>query len=98
MNLERTQIMPPSRSELEERDRREAAEPPEDHSWPPKIDNPGLTNSFWRDPDPQNTAVLTADRIREYHYEVGRMIRPFQEAHLNPASYDLTLGPRCLID
>jgi len=43
-------------------------------------------------------AVLTADRIRAYHYKVGRMIRPFQEQHLNPASYDLTLGPRCLVD
>jgi hypothetical protein len=26
------------------------------------------------------------------------MIRPFQEQHLNAASYDLTLGPRCVLD
>jgi len=83
---------------MESADRTEAAEKPHDHDWPKKFTVDGLKESFWRDPDPENTAVLTADLIREYHYEVGRMIRPFQEKHLNSASYDLTLGPRCLVD
>ena len=86
------------REELEQLDQAEAANPPLDHAWPPKVDDPKVTESFWRDPDPGNTAVLTADLIYEYNYEVGRMIRPFQTRHLNSASYDLTLGPRCLLD
>lgn len=83
---------------MELADRTEAAKIPGDHDWPMKVVHHRLKEGFWKDPDPANTAVLTADLIREYHYEVGRMIRPFQEKHLNSASYDLTLGPRCLVD
>lgn len=86
------------RHSLEQADKVEAMEVPSDHDWPKRVIDPELREAFWRDPDPANTAVLTADLIREYHYEVGRMIRPFQEKHLNSASYDLTLGPRCLVD
>jgi len=86
------------RKRLMDLDREEAKSKPRDHEWPPEIDDPKLTKRFWEDPEPDNTAVLTADLIRDYHYTVGRMIRPFQEKHLNPASYDLTLGPRCLVD
>ncbi len=83
---------------LEQLDRDEAAAIPHDHEWAAEVEHPNLTEAFWRDPEPGNTAVLTADQIRFCHYKVGRMIRPFQDVHLNAASYDLTLGPRCLID
>jgi deoxycytidine triphosphate deaminase len=63
---------------------------------PPKEER--LTPSFWADPEPGFQGMLSADRIRAYHYEVGRMIRPFQEARLQPAAYELTLGPRWLIE
>ena len=86
------------REQLEEQDQLEVATPPHDHEWAAAIEKPELDESFWIDPEPDMSAVLTADRIRAYHYKVGRMIRPFQEQHLNPASYDLTLGPRCLVD
>lgn len=86
------------RKKLEKLDREEAQQIPYDHHWPPPIEAPGLTDYFWQDPEPGRTGVLTGDRIRAYHYAVGRMIRPFQEEHLNPASYDLTLGPRCIVD
>jgi deoxycytidine triphosphate deaminase len=87
-----------TRRHLERLDREEAAMVPHDHAWPPRVEDPELNETFWRDPEPDCNAVLTADRIRKYHYLVGRMIRPFQERHLNPASYDLTLGPWCLVD
>jgi deoxycytidine triphosphate deaminase len=86
------------RRKLEKLDRSEAAKLPHDHEWPPPIDDPRLTDYFWRDPEPDCTGVLSGDRIRAYQYATGRMIRPFQEQHLNAASYDLTLGPRCVID
>lgn len=86
------------RRELVRLDREESETFPLDHEWPPKVKDLEVTPSFWEDPDPTNTAVLTSDLIYEYNYEVGRMIRPFQEKHLNSASYDLTLGPRCLLD
>lgn len=83
---------------LEQRDREEAAAVPHDLEWAGEVEHPDLTEAFWRDPEPANTGVLAADQIRFCHYKVGRMIRPFQDVHLNPASYDLTLGPRCLVD
>ncbi len=86
------------RRRLERLDREETAAIPHDHAWPERVDDPELDETFWRDPEPDCSAVLTADRIRRYHYLVGRMIRPFQERNLNPASYDLTLGPWCLVD
>jgi deoxycytidine triphosphate deaminase len=88
--------------ELVEKDRVEALGLPEDHLWSERIPDAQLddelTFAFWDDPEPGSGGVLAADRIRAYHYAVGRMIRPFQEKHLNPASYDLTLGPRCVLD
>lgn len=86
------------RKKLEKLDCAEAAKLPHDHEWPPPIDDPQLTDCFWRDPDPGCTGILSGDRIRAYQYATGRMIRPFQERHLNAASYDLTLGPRCVVD
>lgn len=83
---------------LEQLDADEARQEPKDDTWATTTDLTHLTSSFWEDPEPDTEALLTADRIRRYHYEVGRMIRPFQERHLNAASYDLTIGPRCLID
>jgi deoxycytidine triphosphate deaminase len=87
---------------LQEQDVVEAEQLPLDHLWAEKIPaaqlERELTSAFWEDPEPGLAGVLTADRIRTYHYAVGRMIRPFQEQHLNSASYDLTLGPRCLLD
>jgi deoxycytidine triphosphate deaminase len=91
-------LSPAERERLRRQDLDEAAHKPADHQWPPEITDPEVSSMFWDDPHPEHTAVLTADLIREYHYGVGRMIRPFQEEHLNSASYDLTLGPRCLVD
>jgi deoxycytidine triphosphate deaminase len=86
------------RAQLEETDQEEASQAPKNDDWAERPKSIELTSSFWVDPDPDSAAVLSADRIRAYHYLIGRMIRPFQEKHLNPASYDLTLGPRCVID
>jgi deoxycytidine triphosphate deaminase len=86
------------RTRLERLDLEECAKWPDDDGWSEKIDQPNLSRSFWDDPEKGVRGVLGADRIRAYHYEVGRMIRPFQEEHLNSASYDLTLGPRYVLD
>ncbi|HEX6781409.1 MAG TPA: hypothetical protein VF125_05195 [Solirubrobacterales bacterium] len=88
----------PKRHELEQKDREEAELLPSDDAWSERIDAPDLTPKFWEDPEPRCTGLLSADRIRNYHYAIGRMIRPFQEANLNAASYDLTLGPRYVLD
>ncbi|MFL5832920.1 MAG: dCTP deaminase domain-containing protein [Solirubrobacterales bacterium] len=88
----------PPRQELERKDREESASLPVDDVWSERIDTPDLTQNFWEDPEPDCAGLLSADRIRSYHYAVGRMIRPFQEANLNAASYDLTLGPRYVLD
>ncbi len=91
-----------TRAQLEERDAEESSRVPEDHLWSEAIPRAQLerelTATFWRDPEPQVVGVLTADRIRAYNYATGRMIRPFQDRHLNAASYDLTLGPRFILD
>jgi deoxycytidine triphosphate deaminase len=86
------------RRELEDKDREEAASLPSDDDWSERIETPDLTPKFWEDPEPNCSGLLSADRIRSYHYAVGRMIRPFQETNLNAASYDLTLGPRYVLD
>lgn len=88
----------PRRHDLERLDLDGAAAIPQDKGWSKKIEALGLTQHFWTDPEPDCGGLLSADRIRAYHYSVGRMIRPFQEAYLNPASYDLTLGPRYVLD
>lgn len=46
----------------------------------------------WLDPEPEMRGMLSADRIRSY-VDLVRMIYPFKEGNLKPASYGLTLGP-----
>lgn len=84
--------------QLEQLDAEEARTFPDAATWwkPPAVDT--LTEAYWRDPDPDWQGMLSSDRILAYHYAVGRMIRPFNLAHLKPASYELTLGPRCLVE
>lgn len=86
------------RAELERLDRDEAAGPIDLATWEQEPSDEQLTESFWQDPEPDFQGMLSADRIRAYHYAVGRMIRPFQEERLKPASYELTLGPRWLLN
>jgi len=74
-------------------------EPPDKH----------LTPAYWHDPDPDLQGILTAEHIVEYHESIrglapdspgGRsrgMIRPFESVLLKSASYELTLGTRCLV-
>lgn len=52
-----------------------------------------LTKAYWQDPAPRASGLLSSDFIRLYQYAVGGMIRPFDEARLRPAGYELTLGP-----
>lgn len=46
----------------------------------------------WLDPEPEIRGMLSADRIR-YYVDLVKMIEPFKEGKLKPASYGLTLGP-----
>lgn len=57
----------------------------------------GLSEWYWKDPEPSVSGMLGSDRIRAYDRAVGGIIRPFQNDRLRPASYELTLGPRWLI-
>jgi deoxycytidine triphosphate deaminase len=83
---------------LRELDKAEAAVFPDPDNWwkPPTHDD--LKPAYWIDPEPTFQGMLSSDRIAAYHYAVGRMIRPFQEQCLKPASYELTLGPLYLIN
>jgi deoxycytidine triphosphate deaminase len=47
---------------------------------------------FWVDPDPTKVGLLDSQDIRFYVNRV-RLIWPFVESRLGPASYELTLGP-----
>src|SRR5258708_4723529 len=52
---------------------------------------------FWKDLDESTRGeakrgMLSSDQIKSYANEL-RMIEPFHEDQLKPASYDLTLGP-----
>jgi deoxycytidine triphosphate deaminase len=71
--------------------------PPELSYWekPPDL---GLTAAYWNDPWPELQGMLNAETIVRYHEEIGEMIRPFKAELLKPASYELTLGPRCLVE
>jgi deoxycytidine triphosphate deaminase len=75
-------------------DRTEAASAIDLTTWSHPPAEEELTESFWKDPEPDFSGMLSADRIRGYNYDVGRMIRPFQDKNLKPAAYELTLGPR----
>jgi deoxycytidine triphosphate deaminase len=71
---------------------------------PPDLDywrrpqNVGLTADYWNDPWPNLQGMLNAEAIVRYDEAIGGMIRPFEPKLLKPASYELTLGPRCLIE
>ncbi len=56
-----------------------------------------LVPAYWRDPEEGVRGMLSADRIQYYARLVG-MISPFNEERLKPASYELTLGPRCQVE
>jgi deoxycytidine triphosphate deaminase len=58
----------------------------------------GLTDKYWNDPWPGQQGMLNAEAIVRYHEAVGEMIRPFDPRLLRPASYELTLGPTCMIE
>jgi deoxycytidine triphosphate deaminase len=71
---------------------------------PPNIDywrappDRGLTPLYWNDPWPNLQGMLNSETITRYHEAIGGMIRPFDLNLLKPASYELTLGPRCLVE
>jgi deoxycytidine triphosphate deaminase len=71
--------------------------PPELSYWEKPADLK-LTTAYWNDPWPELQGMLNAETIVRYHEEIGEMIRPFKADLLKPASYELTLGPRCLVE
>jgi deoxycytidine triphosphate deaminase len=79
-------------------DEAEAALTPDPDQWWRPPDHDGLKPAYWIDPEPGFQGMLSSDRILAYHYAVGRMIRPFREKQLKPASYELSLGPLYLMD
>jgi deoxycytidine triphosphate deaminase len=89
---------PPARAQLEALDRDEAKAPIDPNTWDLPPEDGDMPPAFWDDPEPGFHGMLSADRIRAYHYAAGRIIRPFQEENLKPASYELTLGPRYVVN
>jgi deoxycytidine triphosphate deaminase len=71
--------------------------PPELNYWHKPADLE-LTAEYWNDPRPDLQGMLNSETIVMYHEAVGGMITPFDSTLLRPASYELTLGPRCLIE
>src|SRR5215210_8287202 len=67
--------------------------------WRPETyaDRP-LKPSFWDDPCPDVQGMLTSEYIAFYDRVVGGMICPFESERLKTASYELTLGWRCLVE
>jgi deoxycytidine triphosphate deaminase len=66
-----------------------------DNYWP----EPGpLREAYWDDPCPEWHGMLSSDLIAYYDEAVGGMIGPWDDTRLKPASYELTLGPNCLIN
>lgn len=63
-----------------------------------KPDEKGLRPAYWDDPKPEWQGMLTSEHIRFYHEVVGGMIRPFDDRRLRPASYELSLGARCVVE
>jgi deoxycytidine triphosphate deaminase len=58
----------------------------------------GLTRAYWDDPRPDLQGMLNAEAIVMYHKKIGGMIRPFDPKLLKPASYELTLGHRYMVE
>jgi deoxycytidine triphosphate deaminase len=71
--------------------------PPDTDYWRAPPDR-GLTPQYWNDPWPGLQGMLNSETIVRYHEAIGGMIRPFDPGLLKPASYELTLGPRCMIE
>jgi deoxycytidine triphosphate deaminase len=65
--------------------------------WPDADEQP-LRQAYWDDPCPEWQGMLSSDLIAFYNAEVGGMIGPWNEGLLKPASYELTLGPNCLVN
>jgi deoxycytidine triphosphate deaminase len=57
-----------------------------------------LKPTYWDDPCPEWQGMLSSDLIAFYDESVGGMIRPWEDERLKPASYELTLGPNCLVN
>jgi len=82
-------------------------QPAPEHWHEPSQKN--LTSRYWDDPFPELQGMLTAEYIVRYHEAIGGgppdsddgdsrgMIRPLRAELLKPAGYELTLGPRCLV-
>jgi deoxycytidine triphosphate deaminase len=87
-----------TRAELKTLDTEQAAAVPRHPEWAQPPPDNTLTSAYWLDPEPTFQGMLASDRILAYHYKIGRMIRPLQMQHLKPASYELTLGPLCLVE
>jgi deoxycytidine triphosphate deaminase len=59
-----------------------------------------LNREYWEDPLPDFHGMLSSDLIEFYNQTIGTpgMIDPFDRVNLKAASYELTLGPNCLVD
>ncbi len=57
-----------------------------------------LAAEYWLDPQPHVQGMLTSQYIAYYDDVTGGMICPFNDKLLKPASYELTLGWRCLVE
>lgn len=67
--------------------------------WQPDtFDDKPLKRAFWDDPLPHVQGMLTSEYIAFYDRAVGGMIYPFNRNLLKPASYELTLGWRCVVE
>lgn len=58
-----------------------------------KPDDLSHTHSYWIDPEPEVSGVLSADRIRAYNAAVGGIVHPFEDSRVRTAGYELSLGP-----
>jgi deoxycytidine triphosphate deaminase len=67
--------------------------------WRPEtFDDRPVTRAFWDDPLPTVQGMLTSEHLAFYDDAVGGMICPFNRKLLKPASYELTLGWRCMVE
>lgn len=62
------------------------------------FDDKPLTSAYWDDPWPDVQGMLTSELIASYDDAVGGMIYPFNPELLKAASYELTLGWRCMVE